>query len=259
MSHPELRPRSWVGFTLVELLVVIAIVAVLVGIVLAGVGWARQMARRTRSGVQLHSLHQAMSNFAANNNGFYPGRDRNGLGVDSTVGGRFKLLVGEDFVLAKELISPCEPTAKTVFPGGALAIITTNNYSYALPVVTFSLTSGARQDEAKATSNAGAVAICDRAIRNGGDNLVGYQVKSIHTTPAANVTLWQGNVCWNDNHVVFSNSELVQTLYNGVPATNDNLFATPGDFVRTDDLPAGAGDQNDAVMSYYGSLTGLGP
>jgi prepilin-type N-terminal cleavage/methylation domain-containing protein len=248
--------RDTGAFTLVELMVVIAVIALTVCLLLPSLNAARQSGRRVRSLCQIRSVHQNMLGFAAGNGQFYPGFDSHGQLTDSTVEGRHSLLIGSNFILARELISPCESQALKPFIGGASGL-TTSNYSYALPVVFIPDATGGRQEEAGLTANPGAVAICDRAIKNGGSDDAGFEIRSIHTTPAAGVTEWRGNVCWNDNHAAYLNNEYAETQY-GVINASDNLFATPGDVVRCDQLPGGAENQSDALMTYYGALSGLG-
>ena len=69
--HPVSPSRTSAGFTLVELLVAIAIIALLLGIVIAGMSGAISFARRAAGTAQLQALSQGIEAFNADM-GFYP-------------------------------------------------------------------------------------------------------------------------------------------------------------------------------------------
>jgi len=60
------------GFTLVELLVVITIISVMIAMLLPGIARAREVARRRVCSANLHSIGQAITNYAISNKGDYP-------------------------------------------------------------------------------------------------------------------------------------------------------------------------------------------
>ena len=65
------RSKSWQGFTLIELLVVVAIIALLVSILLPSLQDARELARRSVCGSNLHQLSIGLHLYANDNDNKY--------------------------------------------------------------------------------------------------------------------------------------------------------------------------------------------
>jgi len=66
--------RSRHGFTLIELLVVILIITILAGFIIAGVGYARALARKADAEARLGTIEAAIESFR-DVNGYYPQDD----------------------------------------------------------------------------------------------------------------------------------------------------------------------------------------
>ncbi len=61
------------GFTLIELLVVISVILILVGIAVPALNKARTSARNAEVKAGINEIHQALSQYSVDNNGFFPG------------------------------------------------------------------------------------------------------------------------------------------------------------------------------------------
>jgi len=61
------------GFTLIELLVVLTVILILVGIAVPSINKARLQAKNTEVKAGINEIHKALSQFAVDHNGFYPG------------------------------------------------------------------------------------------------------------------------------------------------------------------------------------------
>lgn len=64
--------RAPAGFTLIELLVVISIIALLVGLLMPALSWARRQARSAACQSNLHQMAVGLTNYLGDNNGILP-------------------------------------------------------------------------------------------------------------------------------------------------------------------------------------------
>ena len=72
MYSPRIKDRGTRGFTLVELLVVIGIIALLLGILMPGLGKVRQISRRVACKAQLHDIALAFRMYLDDNRNVMP-------------------------------------------------------------------------------------------------------------------------------------------------------------------------------------------
>ncbi|MFG0249253.1 MAG: type II secretion system protein [Phycisphaeraceae bacterium JB051] len=211
------------GFGLVDLLIVIICILGLValGIALPELGRATSCGRDMQNSTQIRGIHSALVLFSQGNNTYYPGFDAYGKPLeDSSVAFRFKELHDDNYFTGEYMISPSE--TKTVLMKTGI-MPTTANFSYAM--LNLSVNDSPRNLEWRDTSNGDAVVLSDRAIANGKDGAI----KSVHTTPKANVTNWIGSVGWNDNHVTMERTHVqLKTQYGEAMFEDDNLFDTQG-------------------------------
>ncbi|MEX2212984.1 MAG: hypothetical protein WD768_02580 [Phycisphaeraceae bacterium] len=230
---------------------------------LAALGTARRNARQMQSSAQVRGIIQGMNNYAPGNNEFYPGFTSKGkedqtpiapgednYGVKGKTGHdpayRYALMLRNSYFSPEYTVSPSE-TNKSITPvslgGAAPGEVTANNFSFAMLELA---TGKARNQEWMATTNHKAAVVTDRNL--GSD--AGRSSGSVHTDGKA---AWRGTVGFNDNHVNFETSNVLDLRYgeNNPRVPFDNLF-------KTGDAPERATDaaDPDAMMTYKGPSDG---
>jgi prepilin-type N-terminal cleavage/methylation domain-containing protein len=252
------------GFTLVELLVVIAIIALLISLLLPALGKALRNGRSLKDGSQTKQIHQAMLSFAGNYKGKFPTPGLINRLPDAFLGNQpnvgdedfslnhtknfYAAMIAQDFFPTVLLIGPTEvntrvkndedynfgaynPSTDTYWDNNFSGVITNAecNTSYSHMAICGQRKkekfrdSGSARDPIignRGPGTSGAVAVCNPGVQayDKSPTLLLHDPKKI----------WDGNVCFNDNH-----TERLDSMYAALttyefefdPPAKDNIYA----------------------------------
>jgi prepilin-type N-terminal cleavage/methylation domain-containing protein len=250
------------GFTLIELLVVMGIIALLLAILLPALGRARANAKQVKDSTQIRGIHQGFVNLSIQDpQGLYPIPgliDRlpvNGVNVpgkgnediaQNNHGALYSVAIMKRAFDTSSLINPAEVSTNVI----ALANYNYDSYNplgqndqYWDPLLvtdllnvcntsygTLVLNGARRAKQWRASYDARFPIIANRGPLcndNGTINDQAYKASKtlqIH----GDDKLWEGNVCFNDNHVLYDN-KLQPTGVGQITVSNalvdDNIFS----------------------------------
>lgn len=239
------------AFTLVELAAISLILAFAVALFMPAMGTHCHSAPQMQNNTQVRGIHQALVMYAQGNNDHFPGLNPDGSDAHLAVEERFQILLDGNYFTGDYLVSPAE--VKTAWTTGQ---VTSANYSYAMLQIS---AADGRRAEWSQTLNTQAVALSDRLVGTAAAPLSIF-ARSVQNVPRRVTNLrslscwwdgcyshsgysgpgWRGSVAYNDNHVVFENTHILETRYGGGPLN------------RADDLFRAAGG-DDALMVHSGN------
>jgi prepilin-type N-terminal cleavage/methylation domain-containing protein len=248
------------GFTLIELLVVMAIIALLVGLLLPALNKARATARLTKDATQVKNIHTAWITFSHEFAGTFPtpglinrkafagvqvpGRGPEDIQKNDTCRIHSACIMN-NYYTPEVIVGPTEPNGKIFVMDGYnyekynvpqdvywdenliadLGGSAGANFSYAsMPVA-----QKRKVREWKDTSNSSWPIIGNRGVREGstatGTGPLSYN-KSMTLRIHGSQKEWDGNICYNDNHVSYLKTFLPENVnYQDATAfLPDNIF-----------------------------------
>jgi prepilin-type N-terminal cleavage/methylation domain-containing protein len=219
------------GFTLIELLVVMGIIALLLAILLPALGRARATTKRVKDSTQLQQIHKGFITLSIDYNGVYPTPGLiNRVGTNPGVGAEdlaknnhanmYSVCIMNGAFDAQSLVSPAEVSTNVLaysnynFDAYNVTaavdqywdtnmksdLATLSNTSYG----TLHLAGARKVKEWKDTKNSKFAVLANRGVKNGSLAAADYNAsRTLQIHGAAKQ--WEGNVAFNDNHVIFDN------------------------------------------------------
>ena len=257
------KTRTSKGFTLIELLVVMGIIALLLAILLPALGRARATAKRVKDSTQVQQTHKGFLTLARDFGGTFPtpgliDRVGNipGKGAEDLLmndhGKMYSACIMQHAFDTSVLVSPAEVSTSVL----AMAnynfdkynvtaandlywddlfksdLTSLSNVSYG----TLHLMGTRKAKEWKDTYNSRFVVLGNRGVKNGSLVSTDYNVSKTLAIHGGDKQ-WEGNVCFNDNHVAYENKFQPDgiTQYGTTnPQIDDNIFKDDTEAVTAD-------------------------
>jgi prepilin-type N-terminal cleavage/methylation domain-containing protein len=271
------------GFTLIELLVVMAIIALLLSLLLPALAKARQTARQIKDSTQIKQVHTSFLSYAASTEGGkfptpglidrlplngtdYPGRGPEDV-EQNTHANLYSAMIALNYFTPQLVYSPSEVSGK-------FAIFSAYNYELYNPTGDVYWDPGFRSDPAvvchtsyaampilgarkasqwKNTVDSKFAIMGNRGPINGGKDPAAYKISRTLEIHGGRKT-WEGNVCFNDNHMLFAETCLPEGIDYPDPA---NSAGTLPDNLFVEDVSPGNGNlSNDCYLSICRKVTG---
>ncbi|MBL9149348.1 MAG: prepilin-type N-terminal cleavage/methylation domain-containing protein [Phycisphaerae bacterium] len=258
------------GFTLVELLVVMAIIALLLGLLLPALAKARATARQVKDGTQLTQIHKAWLIWCREFNGIFPtpglinrvgtvpGKGAEDINQNSHAN-LYSSCIMANYFTPQLCISQAESSANVA----NAADYNFNEYNVAADKYwdtkfqtdlagrcntsfgTMLLADGRKQKEWKESLNSKFAVVANR----GPDGTQPYDKFSKTWEIHGQKGSWEGNVCFNDNHVNFERVYSPEGTVKLGPNldVDDNMFAEES-----------VGGKNDMFLTMCKTVTGGG-
>ncbi len=221
--------RATAGIVLgVCTVVAIPIIALLIGILLPALGAARRTANQMKNCTQIRGIIQGNILYAQGNSDYYAGFTSTGVlggpvaASPTTYGStrdgsdpatRYAILLNGQYFLPSYLHNPADQKQVAVLDTN----VDSGQFSYALLEIS-GHPGDIRNNDWKDTTNSQAAVMGDRNLGPGVDNTSGGAQSLWTSSPGA----WRGAVGWNDNHVEFETTPVVNTKYTGgLPIATD--------------------------------------
>lgn len=238
------------GFTLIELLVVMAIIALLIGLLLPALAKARAEAKRLKDATQIKQVHQSWLIYARQFDGIFPtpglinrqevnGTNYPGRGAEDNLVNDHRALysacIMSNYFSPELCVGTTEPSGKVLVKDDynwddyspindkywddtfKAKLISLSNVSYAQAP----LAGKRKTTEWRETMNSLYAVVGNRGVEDG--SLVADEYESSITLQIhGGRKQWNGNICYNDNHVGYHATFLPDGVnWDGQP---DNIF-----------------------------------